>query len=159
MHMHVTTAQSADIPGWLALTRQVEPLFGAPMASDPGFLAQLQHKIDTGLAFCVREFDGPPGAVLCGGLLFSTRRCPIYQIGWLAVSEGWRRHGIGQALVEYVCKKVVPPAEIILLTFLPGDPAGEPARQFYTRLGFTAAEILSEGPNGEPRQRYRKVIK
>jgi predicted N-acetyltransferase YhbS len=69
------------------------------------------------LAFCIRKGDGLPGVPLCDGLLFSTRHHPVNQIGWLAVSEKWRRFGVGKALVMHACGLVSPPAEVIVTTF------------------------------------------
>jgi GNAT superfamily N-acetyltransferase len=157
--MIILTACTADIPAWNDLAREVESLFCASMADDEGFHKILQRKIDNGLAFCIRENDEPPGSRLCGGLLFSTRHHPIYRIGWLAVSEKWRRFGVGRALVMHVCGLVTPPAEVIVTTFDVKTPGGEPARRFYESLGFAPAELLpGEGPDGETRQRFRKVI-
>ena len=141
--MIVTVASLEDIPGWNALAREVETLFGAAMAGTESFQEVLQRKIDQGLAFCVRENDGPPGAALCGGLLFSTRRHPVYEIGWLATAEKWQRCGVARALFECACGLVVPPAEVIVTTFAPGTPGGEPAALFYQRLGFIAAELAA----------------
>ena len=157
--MIVISACKTDIPAWCELARAFEPLFGAAMADDEGFRQIIQRKIDQGLAFCIRENDGPPGAALCGGLLFSTRRHPIYQIGWLAVAEKWRRFGVGRALVRHACGLVTPPAEVIVTSFTAETPGGEAARRFYESLGFAPAELLpGEGPNEETRQRYRKII-
>lgn len=157
--MIVRLACLEDLPAWNALAREVEALFGAPMAWNEDFQAVLRRKIGQGLALCVREEDGPPGAALCGGLLFSTRRHPVYEIGWLAVAVKWRRRGTARALVEHACGLITPPAEVIVTTFAPGDPGGEAACRFYERMGFAPAELLpGAGPNGETRQRYRKVI-
>src|SRR5919205_2858147 len=99
-HMHVAPAQLADIPAWLDLAAEVEPLFG-PMVADPGFHAALERHIRRQTAFCIREQDGAPGTPFIGGLLFSIAHAPRYKIGWLAVSQRWRRPGAGQALVDY----------------------------------------------------------
>jgi GNAT superfamily N-acetyltransferase len=120
------TACTEDIPVWSDLARQVESPFGAFIADDEGFPQTLQRKIDNGLAFCIRENDGPPGAPLCGGLLFSTRHHPVYQIGWLAVAETWQRFGVGRALVMHACGLVTPPAEVIVTSFDAYTPGGEP---------------------------------
>jgi ADP-ribose pyrophosphatase YjhB (NUDIX family) len=64
--MRVDTAQLDDMPNWLALAAEVEPLFG-PMVDDPGFTNALRANIQRGTACCVRENDGPPGTPLMGG--------------------------------------------------------------------------------------------
>jgi GNAT superfamily N-acetyltransferase len=157
--MKVCPACIADSAPWIVLAREVEGLFGAAFADSEDFQAILRRKIDEGLAFCVREQDGPPGAPLCGGLFFSTKHRPIYKIGWLAVAEKWRRNGVGEALVTHALALVVPPAEVSVVSFTTNTPGGEPARRFYEQLGFAPAELLpGEGPKGEIRQVFRKVI-
>jgi hypothetical protein len=42
--MHVALAQPADIPAWLELAAEVEPLFG-PMVAEPGFHAALERNL------------------------------------------------------------------------------------------------------------------
>jgi GNAT superfamily N-acetyltransferase len=157
--MHVISACEDDIPAWLALAREVEELFGATLSRDEQFTSALRRNVQRGTAFCVRAGDGPPGAALLGGLLFSAKHRPVYVLGWLAVTERSRRSGIGQALVAHVMTLIEPPAELIVTSFIEDTPGGEAARQFYLKLGFTPAELLpGEGPQREPRQRFRKKI-
>lgn len=151
--MDIVVAQREDILGWLALAAEVEPLFG-PLVDDPGFQQALARCIARGTAFCVREGDGPPGAPLLGGLLFSAGP-PVYTIGWLAVAEDARRRGVGRALVAHVTGLVQAPAELVVTTFAPGSEGGEAARQLYAEMGFHPAETTA-GPRGERRQVYRR---
>jgi GNAT superfamily N-acetyltransferase len=153
----VVTAQRQDIPAWLDLAAEVEPLFG-PMVDDPGFYRALERNVDRGTAFCVREGDGPPGAPLLGGLLFSPKP-PLYTIGWLAITAQHRRCGIGQSLVAHVVRLVEAPAEFVVTTFGRDHPEGEPARRFYERMGFHAAEPAPDGPEGGSRQIFRRTIR
>jgi len=150
----VVLAQREDMPGWLALAAEVEPLFG-PMVDDPRFHGALERAIDRGLAFCVREADGPPGAPLLGGLLFSTSGAPAYRIGWLAVAERARRLGIGRRLVERALALVASPATVEVITFAGEQAGGEAARQLYTSMGFVPAELTRQPPGDEPRQVFR----
>ncbi len=152
--LHVVTAEEADIPAWLELAAEVEPLFG-PMVEEPGFLATLRQSINEQRAFCVREGGGPPGMPLMGGLLFATDP-PAYKIGWLAVAGRHQRRGVGRLLVEHAIRRVQPPAEISLTTFSPDVAEGEPARRFYERMGFYPAEPAPPGPEGGSRQVYRR---
>lgn len=152
----VQVAAFADIPGWLRLAQEVEPLFG-PMVDDPGFQRALRRNIERRSAFCVRQGDGPAGALLLGGLLWSAKP-PVYTIGWLAVTQAARRQGIGRLLVEYVLAQVTSPAEIKVTTFGSDHPAGQTARNFYQRLGFQAAEAAPDGPEGGSRQIFRRVV-
>lgn len=154
--MRVQTAHPDDIPSWLTLAAQVEPLFG-PMVGDPAFHAALRKNIDRGTAYCVRAEDGAPGAPLMGGLLFSPHP-PRYEIGWLAVADGWRRRGVGTKLVEHVFTLVRPPAEVALVTFAQSIPDGLPARRFYERLGFLPGESGPINAAGFPTQVYRRLF-
>jgi GNAT superfamily N-acetyltransferase len=153
---HVRVAQAADIPAWLVLAAEVEPLFG-PLVNEPSFQRALTRNIERGTAFCVREADGPPGTPLLGGLLFSPHP-PVYTIGWLAVTRRHRRRGIGRSLVEHALSLMQTPAEVRVMTFGTDDPAGIPARRFYARMGFRAAEPAPNGPDGSARQIFRRTV-
>lgn len=152
----VALAQPEDVPAWLNLAAEVEPLFG-PMVNEPSFLHALSKRISRGTAFCVREHDGPAGVPLLGGLLLSPKP-PVYTIGWLAVTEHSRRRGVGQTLVLHVLRLADTPAEFALKTFGPDNPEGEPARQFYVRMGFHPAELAPDGPAGGSRQFFRRTV-
>jgi ribosomal protein S18 acetylase RimI-like enzyme len=155
--MQVALAQNADIPAWLDLAAEVEPLFG-PMVADPGFHAALERNIARQTAFCIREHDGALGASLMGALLFSVTHAPHYRIGWLAVTTCWRRHGVAQALVKHCFQLIQPPAEMSVFTFGVDNLAGQAARDFYERMGFQAAEAAPNGPEGGTRQVYRRLF-
>jgi len=152
----VVPAQPEDIPAWLILAAEVEPLFG-PMVAEPSFQRALRKNIERGTAFCVRAQDGTPGVTLLGGLLFSPRP-PVYTIGWLAVTQLYQRRGIGQRLIERVLGLIELPAEIVVMTFGSDHPEGEPARRFYEHMGFHAAEQAPGGPEGGSRQIFRRFI-
>lgn len=151
----VEIAQPDDYIPWLRLAAEVEPLFG-PMVADAGFQSAVRRNIERASAFCVRARAGEAGRPLLGGILWSARP-PAYRIGWLAVTAGSRRRGIGRALVEHCLALTAPPAEITVMTFSPESRGGEPARRFYQALGFDPAE-MAPGPGGEARQVFRKVL-
>ncbi len=155
--VQVVQAQPEDIPAWLELAREVEPLFG-PMVEDPGFHRALKKNIARGTAYCVRVGGQPAGAPMRGGLLFSPKP-PEYEVAWLAVTEAHRRGGVGRALMEHALAHVTPPAIISLTTFGPDNPAGEPARRFYEKFGFQPAESAPDGPEGGSRQVYRLELR
>ena len=155
--MEVVPAQVEDFPGWLKLAAEVEPLFG-PMVSDAFFHQTVQRNIQRGTAYCIREHDGPPGTLLVGAILFSPKP-PLYKIGWLVITEKYRRQGAGRLLVKTMLKLVKPPAEIIVTTFGPDDEGGLPARRFYEQLGFAPAEIIPNQFGGAPRQNYRRFLR
>jgi GNAT superfamily N-acetyltransferase len=153
--MHVVLAQPADIPSWLDLAAEVEPLFG-PMVAEPGFHAALERNVKRQTAFCIREQPDDPGTPLMGALLFSPAHAPHYNIGWLAVARRWHRRGIAQTLVEHCFQRIQPPAELSVVTFGEDNPAGRPARHFYEHMGFQAAETAPNGPEGGTRQIFRR---
>lgn len=157
--IQVVAAVPDDIVAWLALARGVESLFGAPLASDPAFRAYLEKNIARGTAICVRERPGPSGVPLAAGLLFSGQP-PVYKISWLAVSPGQRRQGLGRALVQHLIHLIQPPAEVVVVTFGSDHPVleADAGRRFYERLGFNAAEAAPNGPDGTPRQVFKRFL-
>jgi GNAT superfamily N-acetyltransferase len=155
-HDRIVCAELQDIPPWLVLAAEVEPLFG-PLVEEPGFLRALRRNVERGTALCVRAGDGPPGAPLLGGLLYSPKP-PIYTIGWLAVAGTARRSGIGRALVEHVFRLAELPAEFVVTTFGADRAEGLPARRFYERMGFHPAESAPDGPEGGSRQIFRRQM-
>jgi ribosomal protein S18 acetylase RimI-like enzyme len=147
-NMQVALASIDDIPSWLSLATEVEPLFG-PMVNDPGFHKALRETIECAGAFCVREDDGPPGVALLGAIMFR-RSDSSYKVGWLAVTKKARRKGIGRLLLEHVLSSVISPATITVTTFREDEPEGLPARRFYESLGFQPGELRES--RGLPRQ-------
>lgn len=143
--MHVAGATGADIPSWLTLTREVEPLFGAM----PMFDVTLRGAIARDAALCVRD---SVGAVLGGVLLGGT--APDNWIRWLAVRRAARRQGIGATLILEVLRRWPPPCTISLATFGADNPQGLAARRLYARHGFTPQAMLPRGPEGGTRQLY-----
>lgn len=140
----VEAATEADIPSWLVLVREVEPLFG-PM---PMFDITLKTKIREGDALCVRDGSQVTGGGLLGG------QAPDNWIRWLAVRRDARRRGIGAALIESAVARWPAACSISLATFGADIPEGRPARRLYERFGFEAREMLPRGPEGGTRQLY-----
>jgi GNAT superfamily N-acetyltransferase len=151
--MIVTVAQTTDVTGYLALATQVEHWFG-PMVNDPGFHHALDNNIRRGTAMCVHR---PDETGLRGGILFSIRP-PICRINWLVVAQSDRGTGVGRALVTEAVRQLDSPGLVEVVTFSHDHPAAVPsgARSFYERLGFTPANPAAPGPDGTPRQWYRK---
>jgi GNAT superfamily N-acetyltransferase len=148
--MRVVVATPEDIPAWLRLAAEVEPMFG-PLVEDPSFLGALSRNVVRGSAFCVREADGPPGSPLLGGLLFSAHP-PRYQLGWFAVAARARREGVGRLLATHALALVARPAHVSVITWGESVAGGEPARRFYESLGFRPAEMTEPAPDGTTRQ-------
>jgi GNAT superfamily N-acetyltransferase len=151
--MKVFTATPEDVPAWLCLAAEVEPMFG-PLVGDPSFMRALDRNVARGSAFCVREGDGPPGAPLLGGLLFSAHP-PEYRLGWFAVAARARRKGVGRCLVGHVLGLAARPAHVSVVTWGEDVAWAEPARRFYESLGFRPAEMTDPAADGTARQVYR----
>jgi GNAT superfamily N-acetyltransferase len=134
-----------DVPSWLEIAREVEPLFG-PM---PDFESTLLRNIARGTALCVRDTSGQ---VLGGALLGAP---PHMRISWLAVRAPARRTGVGHALVAEALHRCPPPCEVLVDTFGADNIEGHPARRLYESFGFVPAEYLPSGPDGGSRQRFR----
>ena len=145
--MIVQVAQEGDYAAWLRLAGEVEALFG-PMVGVTEFEQTLMKNLRRGTALCVREGDGEAGTDLLGGLFFSAKP-PMYKISWLAVTQKYRRQGVGQALVEAFLEGVTPPAELVVTTFSAEMEGGEPARRFYHKLGFHEAEVVYHDYRGK----------
>ena len=154
--MKVQTAQSKDVDAWLGLAAEVEDLFG-PMVNEPSFMSALTRNVERGSAFCIRESDGPAGAPLLAGILFSAKP-PAYKIGWMSVARSHLRRGLGRALLDHVMRLVDGPGEIVVTTFGPDVVGGEAAREFYIEAGFLPAEMTDDGPEGGSRQVFRKAM-
>jgi ribosomal protein S18 acetylase RimI-like enzyme len=152
----VNRAQMADFHPWLDLAMEVEYLFG-PMVSDQNFHRALRKNIQRGSAYCVRNGDGNPGNPLIGGLLISSKP-PLFEIGWLAVIEEFRRKGMGELLVTHALEHVQTPAEVTVITFSKDCPEGIPARNFCLKMGFLPDGPAPVGPEGCMRQVFRLKI-
>ena len=141
--MTVQPAVEADVPSWLAIVREVEPLFG-PM---PDFETALLRKIGQQAALCVRSGEA---SVLGGILLGGTREHGW--IRWLAVRTKARAGGVGTSLVDAALRRLKTAKTISLDTFREEETAGWPARRLYSRLGFVAGPLV--GAEGQLRQRF-----
>lgn len=104
------------------------------------FLGQLLAQCDVWVASAIDGGATPRGVV-------------ALDEGWirqLAVFNGWRRRGIGSRLLELAKSRL--PHGIQLYTF----QRNTPARRFYERHGFVAAEFgMSPPPDSEPDVLYR----
>ena len=148
MRQAACLASVDDIPSWLEIVREVEPLFG-PMAR---FDATLRNSIALRGALCMRDERG----VVVGGLLLGGTP-PDNWIRWLAVRGSARGQGVATNLVQEALSRCATPCTVSLATFGADNADGLPARAFYERLGFVAGEKLPRGPEGGTRQLYKMV--
>jgi GNAT superfamily N-acetyltransferase/predicted kinase len=134
-----------DLPSWLELVREVEPLFG-PM---PDFAGHARRAIGRNSALVVRDrHDRVLGAALL------SHSGPGRDIRWLAVRADSRRRGAGRVLLTEILRRWPPPGDIEVETFGADVAAGQPARALYESFGFCPAELLPAGPEGGSRQRF-----
>lgn len=148
MDLTVRPGILADIPSWLEIVREVEPLFG-PM---PLFDSTLRSKILDGEALCVRATSGG----VSGGLLLGGEPTAIW-IRWLAVRRSARGQGVGAALVASAIARCPMSSTVSLATFGDDVAEGGAARRLYERMGFVAGEMLPHGPEGGSRQLFSWV--
>ncbi len=146
MTMRIRQARETDFEAWIALAREVEPLFG-PMAQEECFRKALREAIAARTAFCTAVDDRDPASTLAGGVVISRE---FNQIVWLAVSGPWRGKGIGKALVAFAIGKLSRKENIFVQTFDAGVPEGEAARSLYLDFGFTDFQRGGLNPAGVP---------
>jgi GNAT superfamily N-acetyltransferase len=137
-----------DLAYWRRLARDVEPLFGQPMAGDPTWEKHLAANIRRGAAWCVRDASRS----FCGGMWLSWHDAACLHIRWLAVSRDVRRRGAGRALVLCAIDRAKG-RPVHVVTFGADHPFGaeaEAARRLYFSLGFQAYEH-DRAADGTPR--------
>lgn len=145
--MNVDHATEADVPSWLEIVREVEPLFG-PM---PDFDVTLRRKIGEKAAFCVRSDGQADSARVLGGILLGGTPTHAWT-RWLAVRASSRGAGVGQCLVKDAMGRLARADRISLDTFREENIEGRAARRLYERLGFLPGPLVEV--DGQPRQRY-----
>ncbi len=138
----VRAARQDDFHAWLALARDLEPLFG-PMVDVPEFRAGLAGAIAAGTALAVDDATG----AFAGGLLFEP---DLNAIAWLGVTAAVRGRGLGGALLAAGLAALDPDRPIGVQTFAPGCAEGEAARALYLDRGFVDAAPADPAPSGLP---------
>ncbi len=131
--MDVTYSELTDFDAWIALAREVEPLFG-PMAEETAFQEALQRAISGKAAFCIRSARDEHDVALKGGIVVSEA---ANEIAWLAVSKHCRNRGYGRKLLEFALNRLNPRESIWVQTFDASVPEGTAARKLYFDVGFT----------------------
>jgi len=144
--MDVDYSQLTDFDAWLALAREVEPLFG-PMADETDFQEALKLAISNRTAFCIRSASQENDQVLKGGVVISK---DANEIVWLAVSKQYRRMGYGRQLLEFAVRRLDGRKSMFVQTFAESVSAGKAARKLYLDFGFTDDEDGGLNPAGVP---------
>lgn len=135
-----------DLDGWLALAREVEPIFG-PMADEAAFRTGLKEAILIHNAFCVTRPAEDGSSFFRGGIVVSKEANNIL---WLAVSRKNRGHGVGKALLEKAIGRLDRHKPIAVTTFYETEEVGLPARQLYLSFGFKDDVPAGLNPAGIP---------
>lgn len=144
--MVVSYSSPDDFNGWLALAKEVEPLFG-PMVDEAGFHEALQQAISSKTAFCIRAEPGTRDRSLKGGIVISKEQ---NEIAWLAVSSKHRQRGYGRRLLEFALGELDPCKRIWVQTFSESVPEGKAARGLYLDFGFIDFKPGGLNPAGVP---------
>ena len=131
--MKVEYAELTDYDAWIALAREVEPLFG-PMADEAPFQEAIKQAIVQKTAFCIRSDPDDKGAALKGSIVISQE---LNEILWFAVSERYRGKGYGRGLLDFAVSKLNHGKGIFVQTFDASSPEGRAARKLYLDFGFT----------------------
>lgn len=130
--MNIYVSNPEDLPLWLSLAREVEPLFG-PMADVPEFQIGLRAAIIENRALCIRDVETAGARQLAGGVILDTDENEIL---WLAVSQTSRGRGAGRRLLDAAIARMDPARPIRVQTYDESVEAGIPARRLYVDLGF-----------------------
>lgn len=144
--MNVIYSTLDDFEAWIALARQVEPLFG-PMADEAPFRDALKSAISNREAFCIRPLPGEKQTILKGGIVVSKASNEIL---WFAVSEKDRRKGYGRQLLLFAIDHLHRREKILVETFAATVGAGQSARKLYLDCGFVDETTGGINPAGVP---------
>lgn len=135
-----------DIDSWMDLVKSVRWNFPGLETED----ALEEHKntvfkfMRQKEAICVKDEKR-----IIGVLLFSLKH---NMICCLAVSNDYRKHGIGSKLLAYALEKLDGTQSITVSTFREEDEKGTAPRALYKKFGFIPDELIEEF--GYPNQRF-----
>ena len=144
--MNVDCSKPTDFYAWIALAREVEPLFG-PMAEEVAFHEALTKAIATETAFCIRSGPNESEPSLKGGIVVSKE---ANEIVWFAVSRQYREMGYGRQLLEFAIGKLNPRKSMFVQTFDESCREGRAARKLYGDFGFEDHKNGGVNPAGLP---------
>jgi GNAT superfamily N-acetyltransferase len=150
--MLIRTAQKKDIGSWLALAKQVSPLFGVKdMSKDENFIKYIKRKIDKSEAIAAAQKISGDAFGFIG---FSKKNNAI---SWFAVDEKHRGEGAGSKLLHCAIGQLDKKKDISVITFRKGHPGGEAAIGLYEKFGFKAEDTAVE--DGKGNERCKMVLK
>jgi GNAT superfamily N-acetyltransferase len=129
-----------DIPVWLELATEVEPLFGS-MVQNKEFQEGIRACIRKGDAFARIVHDGA-----VAGIIAIDRENS--EISWLAVGKRFRGKKYGDDLVKRAIEELKMNGDIYVQTFSEENECGHSARKLYIDNGFTDFEFSGQNPAG-----------
>ncbi|NCB09945.1 MAG: GNAT family N-acetyltransferase [Bacteroidia bacterium] len=129
-----------DIPTWLKLAEEVEPLFG-PMAGSIEFQEGIKACIHNNEAFGLEHQNGD-----LAGIIAINRQ--ENEIIWLAVAKKYRENHYGNELVKKAIKELEINGDIFVQTFAAEIPEGKSARVIYEKSGFEDFKNAGKNPAG-----------
>jgi GNAT superfamily N-acetyltransferase len=141
--MNVELSLPCDLSDWLALAREVEPLFG-PMADVPEFQDGLRQAMQEKRALNVRLDDSQSAGQLAGGIIIDALENEIL---WLAVSGVSRGKGIGRLLLREAIGRLDPNRPVYVQTYDDTVEVGAAAREhdLTLRIGAHVGEVELAG--------------
>ena len=142
--MLIRWATEADLPAWLALASEVSPIFRHPadMGADPEFIAGAKRAVSEYKVLTAVDYMS--GADM-GFISISRRRNAI---AWFAVSEKYRRKGVGSRLLKTALRQLDGAKPVTVETFPDGYGPGVPAKRLYRKFGFIETDSNVTGPHG-----------
>lgn len=133
-----------DFRHFIALAREVEPLFG-PMAGEPAFQRAVGQAMDEGRVFCLAP--GAGGGVLRGAVVVDAA---ANAVAWLAVAERFRGREIATRLLGHALERLDRTRPVRVTTFAERTPEALAARRLYGKYGFVEVEPGETNPAGYP---------
>lgn len=133
-----------DMPGWLLLAMEAEPLFG-PMVESPDFFEGLTQALLDGTALCIRDDANRENSGLCGGIIISKENNSII---WFVVASKFRNKGLGKKLLTEAMKHLDHSKPITVNTFEDSLKDGLAARSIYQKFGFKDSGKGENNPAG-----------
>jgi GNAT superfamily N-acetyltransferase len=125
MMRKVTTS---DIPAWLKLAAEAEPLFGS-MVNEESFHGAMDACILSESALCLVTGNNIPA-----GIIAIDRSAN--EILWFVVGQEHRGKGYGKELLETALTELDKTRPVYVQTFAPGIQEGGNARALYSHRGF-----------------------
>lgn len=131
----ITTVRRRHLAEWLSLARELEPLFGEPMADVKGFRQFAARRIAGREALVA--LDRVNGDTVMGVIAFSPSK---NRISWLGVSARYRRQSVGSELLRAALMLLDRTKEISVVTFRGDGGDARAAKALYKKFGFLVTD-------------------